>query len=71
MYIIEKHVPIPEKQKWGLLWMLDSMEVWDSFVFEKEKSNSINSSTSKIAREKWKKFSMKTINGVSRMWRIK
>lgn len=53
MYIIEKNIPVSSNT---VISLIDSMEIWDSFLFPIEKKSTMWSSASRVGREKWKKF---------------
>ena len=66
-YVIEKGVPIPDKQRLGLSAVLMEMEVGDSVVINRAQS----SIGIYMSRYKPKRFTTKKIdNNSCRVWRV-
>jgi len=68
MVTFDKNVPIPRGRANSVRGILQSMEVWDSYLFEGKKINSI---TAIIATNKWdNKYTARTVEWGVRVWRI-
>lgn len=67
---IEKGVPYPQTNHHRIVYPFQEMEIGDSFVVENRKKIS-PSMAQYNKRHPEKRFSARTVNGVTRVWRIK
>ncbi len=68
MVTFDKNVPIPRGRANSVRGILQSMEVWDSYLFEGKKINSI---TAIIATNKGDNmYTARTVEWGVRVWRI-
>lgn len=71
--VIEKNVPIPNTKGRKLKYPFDKMKIGDSFKLKNVPKNTIlNAAKSWAKRQKNKyEFTIRYINGATRIWRIK
>lgn len=68
-YTIEKDIPYPESSK-KAKYPFQEMEIGDSFAVEKEKRNTILTSSQYWGMKLQRKFSVKRYGEAYRCWRI-
>ena len=69
MYQIEKGIPMPEGKP-GSKYPFDGMKVGDSFLVPRKDRSCVSSAATAYSKKYGTKFSMRTVDGVLRIWRI-
>ena len=68
---IKKGIPMPEPRARGITAALRKMDVGDSIFLRGRKTNRVTNITSLLAKKTGFTFTTRTVDGGTRVWRIK